>query len=210
MPWSFRSCAEHYLRQWCSYDRGFVRGFSSGPVTCELLSKMCNRYGVARTLPGEAPQKYTKFAEMLNRNRDVQLTRPNVAETIEREFRSMQEAYGKSFLSAITKAFWMMKRHPVAIYDANARRGLQKCDLPPGTNQYRVYFDSWLKFFEDSHTQRALDDALTWLPNSRSARRLLKMKSISEADIMELVASDWFRNRVVDIRLFSMGKERRE
>ncbi len=207
MAKSFRSCAEHYLRQWCSYDRGFVRGFSSGPVTCELLSKMCYRYEVARTVPGHGPQKYGKFAEMLNRNRDSQMTRQNVAEIIEREFRSMQGAYGKRFLSAITKAFWMMKRHPVAIYDRNARQGLRRFGLPSGENNYLIYFDSWFKFFERPDVQRGLDDALAWLRGSPCALNLQKTQKLSSDELSKLARSEWFRNRITDMRLFSKGKD---
>jgi phage terminase small subunit len=114
------------------------------------------------------------------------------------------EAYkGKTFLSALTKAFWMMKRHPVVIYDSNARRGLRRYGFPSGENNYSIYFDSWFKFFDSAETKRNLDDAVTWLAKkSPYAQDVLKRKSISLKELHELTGSDWFRNRVADMHLF--------
>lgn len=133
---------------------------------------------------------------MLNRYRKTKVSRKNVPIIIENELRNMRKAYGgKTFLSALTKAFWMMKRHPVVIYDSNARKGLWRYGLLPGYKDYSVYFDSWFKFFERDETRRGLDDALAWL-----AKNSVKKISLQELN------SDWFRNRVTDMRLFYVGK----
>jgi hypothetical protein len=207
MAKSFRQCALHYLKQWCDYDRRFCRGFSSGLITCELLREICLQYGVDRTVPGHGPEKYKEFVEMLNCYRDIQMTRQNVPDIIEEELRNMRRAYGGSFLSAITKAFWMMKRHPVVIYDSNVRGGLQHYRLPSGQNNYRIYYDSWFHFFECDDTQRRLQDATAWIRKSRGAS---KKPNISTDELNELAGSEWFRNRVTDIRLFYVGKDKAE
>ena len=207
MPKSFRASTEHYLKQWCNLDRQLFFGFSQGPVTCELLAKMCNAYQVARTVPGHNEERYNRFAEMLNNYRHTEVTRQTVPEIIEHECRSMHEAYGKSLLSAITKAFWMMKRHPVVIYDSNVRRGLARCGLQSGTNNYGVYFDSWFKFFERKDVQHSIDEAMAWLAASPQTRSLLRKQELTHAQLRELVGSQWFRNRVADMRLFYIGRD---
>lgn len=198
MPESFRWCARHYIKQWCELDREFFLGFSRG-VTCELLRKMCLKYQVDRTVPGHGLEKYRRFAEMLNGYRNIEITSDTVPRVIEEELKNMHSAYGRPFLSAITKAFWMMKRHPIVIYDSQARRGLRYYGLPPGDGNYRVYFESWWKFFQESETQKGLDNALDWLRTSKDVPKKYKVPS-DEFD--DLATSDWFRNRVVDIRLF--------
>jgi len=110
---SFRSCAEHYLTQWCEQDRQFVQSFARGRVSCELLGRMCVKYEVARTVPGHGVEKYAKFAGILNSHRKTVFTRENTPEIIETARRNLERAYKANFLSAISKAFWMMKRHPV-------------------------------------------------------------------------------------------------
>jgi hypothetical protein len=112
---------------------------------------------------------------------------------VEKESGNMKSYYGKAFLSAITKAFWMMKGHPVVIYDSNARKGLRYFGLPPGDGDYHKYFDSWFAFFERPDTQDSLDDAVAWI---------LEQKKIQEGELREFVGSDHFRNRVLDIHLF--------
>jgi hypothetical protein len=196
---SFRLCAEHYLKQWCDYDRMFFLTFSGGPVSCGLLREMCLKYGVDRTVPGLGPEKYKRFAEMLNRYQNTEMTREDVPNIIQKELLNMREAYGLSFLSAITKAFWMMKRHPVAIYDSKARRGLRHHGLPGGDNNSCVYFDSWFIFFERDDTRRGLDDAMAWLRNLRNPP---KERNLSTNELDEITRSEWFRNRVADMRLF--------
>jgi hypothetical protein len=50
--------------------------------------------------------------------RDAGMTRENVPEIVDREIANMRDPYrGRSLCSAISKAFWMMKRHPVVIFD---------------------------------------------------------------------------------------------
>lgn len=150
-------------------------------------------------MPGKGVERYEQFAEMLNRHRNQEFTRQNVPDIIERELGNMRKKYKRSFLSAITKAFWMMKRHPVVIYDSNVRKGLRHYNLPPGDSNYRVYFDSWFEFFETDDTKHGLDDALDWLRKSSNAA---KKHKLSSDEFEELAGSEWFRNRVVDMRLF--------
>lgn len=72
------------------------------------------------------------------------MTRENVPGIVDLEIGSMREAYGgRSICSAISKALWMMKRHPVVILDSFARQGLQRLGLRPGHDTYRECFNSW-------------------------------------------------------------------
>jgi hypothetical protein len=206
----WRKCAAIYLeKMWLGQgelDRRLVAKFSSSPVTCEMLRDLCSpaKYGVARTVPGHGPQKYLKFADMLNHYQDTVMTRVNVPDIIEQELASMRKAYGKGFPSAISKALWMMKQHPVVIYDSFAWNGLQRLGLAPGSD-YRTYFNSWFKFFDKNDTQYGLADALSWLPCSPVASSLIQAGRVDASEIQRLAASQLFRNRVTDIHLYCAG-----
>lgn len=196
-------------------DKRLVESFKK-TVTCEMLSDLSSpkKYGVARTVLGHGPKKYKILAEMLNSYRNTDMTRGNIPCIIEREVANMRKAYRKGPRSAITKSFWMMKQHPIVIYDGNTWEGLRRRGLAPGDG-YRTYFDSWFKFFDDHKTQEGLDDALTWLAESPAARKIAeeakavscKKEQEAVAEIGTLIKNNGclMRNRVTDMRLFYEG-----
>jgi hypothetical protein len=210
-------------------DKLLVESFKNS-VTCEMLSDLFSpkKYGVARTLGGSGPDRYKRFADMLNSYRDTDMTRENIPGIIEREVVNLREVYDKGPLSAITKSLWMMKQHPIVIYDGTTwedlrRRAarLRRRDLAPGYTRYGTYFDSWFKFFDDAETQKGLDDALSWLPESPAAKKIVEearaaaansgqgaadeKEQAVAAEIRTLAASQLMRNRVADMRMFYEG-----
>jgi hypothetical protein len=202
---SWRWCAEDYLREiWWPQDRKLLRDFS-GEVNCEMLHNLCVLYRVARTIPGYGIEKYHPFAKMLNRHRYTVMTKENVPTTIEQGLVSMVQVYGRSFLSAISKALWMMKQHPVVIYDSYAREGLRRRRLSSSHPSYREYYRAWFLFFEHGDTRNRLDDALSWLPECPFVRNLLKTGQLADSELKSLVESMWFRNRIADRRLCYEG-----
>jgi hypothetical protein len=207
----FRACAVHYLRQWCDpnresrlkdTDRQFVQQFQSRRgVTCEQLARFCFCYAVHRTIPGKdsSHKKYQAFANMLNRHRDAEVTPQFIEDRVE----EMRRHYGARFLSAITKAFWMLRQDSVIIYDGYVRRALSLLSSQPGNGDYPRYVDSWLQFSQRPEMSEKLSNALAWLPDSRAARLLAKRDISTSRQIHSWSAEPWFRNRVLDIYLWS-------
>jgi hypothetical protein len=206
-PLNWRECAEYYLKEvWAPHDRKLIRDFSARKVTCEVVHDLCVRYSVARTIPGHyeevGAEKYRPFVNMLNRYRDAIMTKDNVPDIIDREVANMRKYYkGRTFESAISKAFWMMKQHPIVIYDTFAWYGLQRVGLKPSDYSYRTYFNSWFRFFEQKLTQIALDDAVKHLTGLPYTQEPIRAGTITAADL----ESAWFRNRVTDMRLAFVG-----
>jgi hypothetical protein len=177
---TFRQCAEHYLRQWCDPNRksrfpdldcDFVKQFQSRDgITCEQLARFFVCYAVARTIPGrDLPEdKYEKFVKMLKDHRRAAITPRFIEDRVE----EMKRPYQKKLLSAISKAFWMLRQHPVVIYDGNACKGLGRFGLQPGNGDYSRYVKSWVEFSQRPNVSKQLRDALRWLPKSRAARSL--------------------------------------
>jgi hypothetical protein len=203
---SWRGCAENYLKvTWIPFDRAAVPDFVVGKLTCETLNHLCVEYSVARTIPGNGTGKYRQFLDMLNRHRETVMTRENVPCIIEQELSNMRQAYGAGFLSAITKAFWMMRQHPVVIYDGYAWEGLRRLGLEPGYDGYRSYYASWFRFFDNRNTQRELDEALSWLPESEYIRGLIRDGVMDAPSLKSISDSQWLRNRVADRYLTRIG-----
>ena len=206
---SWQDCAEFYLRELWQQDQLLVQKFSTCEITCEMLRDLFSpkQYQVARSIPGRIDEigpkkKYGSFANMLNSYRNTSFTNENIPEIIERECLNLQREYGgKKLLSAISKAFWMMKQHPVAIYDSKARAGLSRYGLPPGNDSYRIFFRAWADFFERPETQDGIKEAMEWLPKSSQAHDLVEKGKTTSSEIKTFSQSLWFKNRIADMRL---------
>ena len=203
---SWLECAEYYLRElWCPQDRCLVDGFSKQTVTCELVNELCVKYRVNRSFEGNEIKRYQPFAEILEINRSIQISRDNLAVVVGQALTSMHEVYGKRLISAFSKALWMLKQHPVVIYDKNVRNGLWQCGLPTGEGNYCIYSRSWFSFYDRPETQAGLDEATSWLPDSSSAKTLLRTGKIQPPELKRFAESNLLRNRVTDMRLASLG-----
>ncbi len=217
---AWKPYAEIYLdKMWFGQDeqdKRFVKEFES-TITFGMLDDLFKKYSVARTIPGDDPARYERFAEMLNRHRETEMTKENVPSIVEQEGNNLRQPFAKPRLhtrrpiSAITKSLWMMKQHPIVIYDGNTWEGLQRRadrlgrrDLKPG-GSYRSYYSAWFEFFVDPETKKGLDESLKWLPESRAAQRIMEAGRASADDIRMLAAKDLMRNRVTDMRLFYEG-----
>lgn len=197
-------------------DKTLVSRFKN-TVTCEVLKDLLTKYGVIRSFLGNDEKRLQPFADMLNGYRDTAMTRENVPGIVEKEVLNMGMVYGASLVSAITKSFWMMKQHPVVIRDTKVLDGMKRRELKPGST-YCGYHNAWFKFYDAPETQKGLDDALAWLPESPAAKRIVaehleaaedgekaaKAEAV-EAEIRRLAALPLVRNRVADMRLFYEG-----
>jgi hypothetical protein len=194
-----------YLDWWCSTDRRLIADFSSA-VTCAKLADLCSptRYKVARTVPGYGSQKYEPFTRVLNSLHNVNVTRESAPVIVEQACRELFEVYGRSIPSAISKTLWMMKGHPIVVYDRLAKGGLRKNGFVLA-GLYEPYYSSWFSFFDRPSTQRALDEVCAWIPESPSAQRLVATRRTSPEELRQFVVSDRFRNRVVDVSLMQQA-----
>jgi hypothetical protein len=203
---SWRDCADYYLSGlWFPQDRHIISAFSGRTITCEVVDELCRTYQVSRSFEGYGTGRYQAFADILNAQRATQVTRANVVAIVSQALFDLANAYGKTLISALTKALWMMKQHPVAIYDKKARDGLSRCGLLPGEGDYRTYFGSWLAFYDRLDTQSGIDDAVSWLPGSPGAQALLRGGKLQTEELEHFAKSEALRNRIADMRLASLG-----
>lgn len=213
---TFSKCAERYLRMWCDpvrpgrfkdTDETFVRQFQRG-VTCEELGRFFVCYAVARTIPGkdhEGYERYQPFRDMLEQHRNIEIVPEAMPGFIQTRVDEMAKQYGRRLLSAVTKAFWMLKQHPIIIYDSKASRGLRRHALQPGSGDYGRYVKSWRQFSELPKIKHELTEALAVLPESRLSGSLEERGIATKDEIRSLSRKPWFSDRVVDMYLVLRG-----
>ena len=215
----FRASAEHCLQQWCDPDRqidgkrprysetdnSFVEQFTRD-FTCTELHRFCVCYAVHRTIPGKDPthKKYQPFVDMLKRHRQTPVTREDAVRFIGERVDELVQHYGKGRpLSAVTKAFWMVKQHPMIIFDNNVSRGLGRLGLPTG--DYTRYVNSWLELSRRPKECKELLEALMWLPESPPARSLENRGIATTGQVRKWAEEPWFHDRVIDMYLWFAG-----
>ena len=217
----FRASAEHFLQQWCDpdrkvngkhpryseTDRSFVEQFSRD-FTCSELNRFCVCYAVHRTIPGISDTTYSKyqaFVDMLKRHRHTLVKREQVPHFIGERVDEMAHHYGKRFLSAVTKAFWMLRQHPIVIVDSYACKALRRLGFPATEGEYSRYVESWLELSGRPKESKELSDALTWLPDSPASRSLQDRGIATSEEVRNWAKQPWFRDRVIDMYLWFAG-----
>jgi hypothetical protein len=209
---SWRECAEYYVGSlWFPQDRNLLSKYSGRIATSEMVDKVCRKYRLSRSFKlnrnsqGHERERYEPFARILNALHPTQMTMQTLASAFNGAIVEMQKEYGKVLISALSKTLWMMRQHPVVIYDANVRKGLRNCHLPPGDGDYPTYFTSWFSFYDRPDTKAGIDDAVAWLPDCPKVQSILKTGRIQALELNHFLQSDALRNRTTDMRLASLG-----
>ena len=193
-----------YLNDWCRYDSRFVDGLSPSKGQVDRLrciSEAVIYYGVARTLREiDEPNRLGTALTALDR-----VTGPIAVDAVDSIVcglaEAFQSAYGRYAISAASKLLWIRYRSPVVIYDSQAIACLNKTvsgNLREG--EYKPYRQEWLRqFAEREESIRSACAELCRVKDFSLAH------AMSDAELMELVSSRWFQERVFDKYLWSGG-----
>ena len=109
----------------------------------------------------------------------------------------------RNFVSAASKAAWMLLRHPVAIYDSLACGALRYLKHKFEDGDYEGYYRAWAQYRSDKDA--SVEAASKWVASSDYASRLAAHGAATMHDIEAWVRSDWFKNRICDQRLTWLG-----
>jgi hypothetical protein len=130
----------------------------------------------------------------------LDLDREAVPRIIGQACKDLGERYGKSLPSILGKALWMVKGHPVVIYDSLAWEGLRRGGFRPGYQGYVPYFAAWFKFYDSEETQANLENAIS---------SLVATGALGDSEFKELSIAGRLKNRIADIRLWNIGESSR-
>ena len=113
----------------------------------------------------------------------------------------------RNCISAVSKALWMIFRHPIAIYDNRASDGLRAMGRHFKHGDYSIFYESWNNYFNQQSTKEKISLACEWLVQSSFAANLERHGVANSEEIRLWADSDWFRNRVLDFRLMQAGTD---
>ena len=205
--------ALHYLNLWIRSERAFLDAFGSERRGERLnaLKAAATEFRVARTLRSHGKEGSARYEPLLrildSQPEDLVKGKPpsDVVEIVTKIERQIAKEYGdkrkdaseRSVLSATTKLLWVKFRSPIVIYDKQAREALEVSDGDLGN-----FYDRWHKRFRlnEPDIASACSAIATmrdyWYPAWNSLRH---------DEIIEVISSRWFRERVLDICLWHEG-----
>ena len=112
-------------------------------------------------------------------------------------------------MSAITKTLWMLKGHPVVIYDSRARLGLCQLKLlKPNDKNYAAFYAAWIRLFKAK--KKEIRQAQKWLLKSAFVEELSNEWGADWEKVQKFIKSLDFQNRVIDKYLWSLGQEAKQ
>ncbi len=208
----FRYAAASYLRTWIAQDSGFVIAFERGP-TAGALARLLTEYKVIRNFKKKdknaGDERFQQFVDVLASVKTVHalanaLDSVKVVNHINDGIRPHYEsAKHKNFISAASKAAWMVFRHPVAIYDSLACDALRSLGHKFSAGNYEGYYNAWTAYYADKKAN--IEAAARWVTSSDYARRLTDHGATTPQAVEDWVSTDWFQNRICDQRLVWLG-----
>ena len=200
---SLNYCALRYLNQWLSKDRYFCEALEGNdrPAKLKALSDAASFYGVARNLPKafdaqKGLSRYEPLLEVIDGVSAGSFEGITLVPAIRQVRDDISQRYGnRDVLSLTTKFLWIKLKSPILIYDSQAKKAL---DNP---NNIAAYYDKWQ--IEFKKVQADIDAACRTLPSVHTY--CITPNLFSSSDIENIAATPWFKERVFDIYLWSLG-----
>jgi hypothetical protein len=106
---------------------------------------------------------------------------------------ALQKHYQKELCSAASKFLWLRFGSPIIIYDTIAWNWMCNAGGCLKNDGYYQFCEGWNKEFENRRAEIA--NACAELP---SIRKFLRPNDVSDSELLEVVSSDWFIERVFD------------
>lgn len=193
---SFPRAAADFALQWHSKECGAFYGLAASDRDTRLqaLKVAAKHFVIARNFPLAFDTKVGKarFAPALDVLDPLRRTTPtsdSMCEVVAVFAHELGDRYGeRQLLSAASKLMWLCHRSPVIIYDSRARKALR---APAG--DYATYVHLW----RDRYARDADEIA-------HASAELARDQNIPDA------IHDWFRHRVLDLRLWHEGAPERK
>ncbi len=203
MP-TFEYCSLSYLNQWLAYDRIYCEALSkknTDEVKSNALKNAAVFYGVARNLPREydVDKKLNRYQPILKilDSVDNNTFNEGLIKKIQAVEKKISKAYGnRGVLSLTTKFLWLKIKHPILIYDSQAKKALGEPD------NLEEYYTEWRKEFKKNKNN--IEKVCSELP--KLYLYTISPKDLKKEEIRSLTKQTWFHERVFDIYLWNKGK----
>lgn len=198
---TFDFCALQFLNQWLDKESHYCELLASGDLEKQRhgLVKAGGHFRVARNLPKRFEPtnglfRYQQVLDVLKEIEKVSLS--NVNDIVNNAQQRISKQYGgRSVLSLTTKFLWLKFKSPIRIYDSQARIAL-------GTEQgdFVSFNEAFSARYADSEEQ-----VIVACANLKNVRSYSVRPNMTQMEVDKLVSEQWFRERVLDIYLWSQG-----
>lgn len=199
----YEYCAFRFLELWENDEKALHKDMQGTPSAYHIRNVL-NHYRVARNFKGLSDAVADKISADLLEVSDSRTGAPS-AKVIELAGR-FQEDFEQLNLSAASKLFWLRHQSPYRIYDARAIKGLRRLTKFKKAD-YRSYCEAWQREYEPRSGEISLATAglVHLMP-----RKYTAAPSLTDAQMLDLVCAEWFRERVFDIYLWEIGSPKNE
>jgi len=200
---TFEYCSLQYLNLWLSYDRFYYQALSSPSQDEQKLSALKGAaafYKVARNLPKKYDvqkglKRYQPVLKIIDSVDQKQFQNP--VEKINEISQKISHEYGnRNVLSLTTKFLWLKVKHPILIYDSQARTalGAKNGDLAD-------FYQKWQQEFKNHQEQIKVACAKL----EKLSLYTVEPETATEKDIQNISSELWFHERVFDNYLWNKG-----
>jgi len=201
---TFDCCALQYLNQWLEHDKKYYEDFNNvNLVKSDKLNSLkaaATFYKIARNLPTSFEkdmnvERYQPVLDILETISIENITN-NVIEELNRVRKSISLQYGgRDVLSLTSKLLWLKFRSPIIIYDSKVRQAVGAFN-----NNYEDYCKKW----NDKYKEHELDIEIACIKLHEVKNYCIDPDVATQDYIKEIAKEKWFRERVLDIYLWSI------
>ena len=200
----FHYHALRYLDQWLLHDKEYCEGLNNEDpaIRLDALRRAAAFYRVARNLPqrcdsGSGNIRYQPVLTVLDATKAAHIRAGSLVEDVQRVATAISTHYeGRGMLSLTSKFLWLKFKTPVIVYDAQARRAL---GTPEG--DLGAYVAGWHECY--ARHASAIEVAVAGL--ATVSPFCAKPKIATPDYIGKLATQRWFKERVLDMHLWSAG-----
>ena len=202
----FEFSALKYLNMWLAGEQTWVQAMREGIREKKLgaMAQFAAAYRISRNLhrkyesiDGKQTDRFAPVLDIIDKLRSSQFEGDQLRATTQDIAHAVSARYGgRGVLSATTKFLWLKLQHPIVIYDRQARvaLGLKSQDLGEYLTRWRQAYDAQ-KSYVEAACRKLPDVCDFWaIPDA-----------LTENDVEGVIHSPWFRERVFDIYLWTIG-----
>jgi hypothetical protein len=199
----YEYCAYRYLELWERAEKPLYRALS-GVHSAAQIRDALKYYNVARNFKG---LKEDSVAENISKKLlEIDGYKGSYSDKVEKLAESFKVSCGQYNLSAASKLLWLRNRSPYLIYDSRAVTALNRLGNKLKNADYISYCEVWLREYKKRNDEISLAaHKLVNLP-----RKYTAAFSLTDNDLIEIVHSKWFVERVFDIYLWEIGVRKPE
>jgi len=199
---SFKYCSLQYLSIWETHDKNCNNILSNSKDLKEksgVLKKAGSFYSVARTFPKENNQllRYQPILKIFDNLNEEKIKKEPISMVLKIKDEISNYYQNKNILSGTTKFLWLKMKHPIIIYDSQAKKALEI-----ENNEYEAFYTKWRDEYKKHENEiidvcNKLENLYEYLPTQRENL---------QKDISAISSETWFHERVFDIYLWNKGK----